>query len=584
MSFKDGSYYEGNWKDGKRNGKGKYMYPSLNWYEGDWLNNKREGKGTMNWIKINEKYCGEWKEDIQNGFGTHIWLEERGVSKLMRNRYEGYWLNGMRHGTGVFFYANGSKYEGEWKSNLKDGYGIFTFEDGTQYAGPFEKDKMVNRALQSTILSNANDKSIASQANETKAPKSKQPAKKEEKKKQQLTLPATKTITTVRAKKESEGNPYKAMLSIEDILVNADEPENELKEVQNIMLRKNVELKKLYQKYSTEIELVETEESFALTIKQFWRFLRDYRIVDPYTTIAEINRAFLKSPRTRYPIHYDFVLFKSDAFQQQLDFAMSKDKKEDKKADQTKGVEPKEEEKEHKEIDTPGASFIKESQEHSEDAKDLSKKLENMEQIEKVGDESEDEVDDLISPFESSEWKEDVHEHSRIMLQRHFLEALIRVANVKYSHQQIQLPEKLSNLIQWIFNKDSFKSSKTQDLEAKERAFKDDPYYLDLFQKSCDRKISYSIHMRDCTMPAHRLARIFKQVGVDDNIYPLLETINNFDKKYGTGDANYDEDIENMEVIYYDFMMLMLLTNSTSKFKQGYKLTDEVQTLDPIQE
>ena len=81
-------------------------------------------------------------------------MEDKGISKLMRNRYEGYWKDGMRHGFGVFYYANGSKYEGEWRENLKEGnVGIFTFEDGTQYVGPFEKDKMVNRIPQNAILS-----------------------------------------------------------------------------------------------------------------------------------------------------------------------------------------------------------------------------------------------------------------------------------------------------------------------------------------------------------------------------------------------------------------------------------------------
>lgn len=32
----------------------------------------------------------------------------------MRNRYEGNWKAGLRHGFGVFFYANGSRYEGYW--------------------------------------------------------------------------------------------------------------------------------------------------------------------------------------------------------------------------------------------------------------------------------------------------------------------------------------------------------------------------------------------------------------------------------------------------------------------------------------
>lgn len=102
----------------------------------------------MYWLSSNEKYTGNWEDNYQSGFGTHIWLEGSGDNKLLRNRYVGYWKLGLRNGQGTFYYSNGSKYEGEWKDNLKHGYGVFTFEDGTTYNGPFENDRMVNRTLQ----------------------------------------------------------------------------------------------------------------------------------------------------------------------------------------------------------------------------------------------------------------------------------------------------------------------------------------------------------------------------------------------------------------------------------------------------
>jgi hypothetical protein len=45
----------------------------------------------MTWFTTNEKYYGEWKNNLQNGFGIHIWLEAKGEGKLLRNRYEGEW-------------------------------------------------------------------------------------------------------------------------------------------------------------------------------------------------------------------------------------------------------------------------------------------------------------------------------------------------------------------------------------------------------------------------------------------------------------------------------------------------------------
>lgn len=35
----------------------------------------------------------------------------------MGSRYEGYKLNGMRHGKGKFFYQDGGSYDGEWSEN-----------------------------------------------------------------------------------------------------------------------------------------------------------------------------------------------------------------------------------------------------------------------------------------------------------------------------------------------------------------------------------------------------------------------------------------------------------------------------------
>lgn len=59
----------------------------------------------------------------------------------------GYWLKGLRHGKGTFYYSNGSKYEGDWAENHKHGQGTFTFEDGTEYRGRFEKDRMIDRQV-----------------------------------------------------------------------------------------------------------------------------------------------------------------------------------------------------------------------------------------------------------------------------------------------------------------------------------------------------------------------------------------------------------------------------------------------------
>ena len=91
-----------------------------------------------------EKYSGQWDNNLQNGFGVHIWYDIKQEMKYFRDRYIGQWKDGKRNGYGKFFYSNGSIYEGYWKNNKKEGYGIFTFQDRTQYIGNFKEDIMID--------------------------------------------------------------------------------------------------------------------------------------------------------------------------------------------------------------------------------------------------------------------------------------------------------------------------------------------------------------------------------------------------------------------------------------------------------
>ena len=64
-------------------------YPSGNYYQGSYKFDKKCGYGEMNWLTKKEEYKGFWENDLQNGFGQHLWLEDGGGKKSMRNRYEG---------------------------------------------------------------------------------------------------------------------------------------------------------------------------------------------------------------------------------------------------------------------------------------------------------------------------------------------------------------------------------------------------------------------------------------------------------------------------------------------------------------
>lgn len=215
---------------------------------------------------------------------------------------------GQRNGLGTFYYSNGSKYEGEWCDNLKHGQGTFTFEDGTTYVGPFEKDRMVNRSIPPKEAANlsaamaeigdskkkgdakkGNQKTQA-KANETKKPDPKAEAK--DKNQNTSTSGAGKSFPISKSRREVEDNPYKKLIDISDLMELEGNPDEVLKEVQNVLLRHNSELKSWYRDYSRKIEATKSEESFAMSLRQVWRFLRDTHLVSANSTLAQFNRLY----------------------------------------------------------------------------------------------------------------------------------------------------------------------------------------------------------------------------------------------------------------------------------------------------
>ena len=104
-----GHTYEGEWKDGKRHGQGKFTYASGDTYEGEWKDGNEHGQGRLTY---------------PNGY-----------------TYEGEYKDGYQHGQGKYTDADGSTYEGEWKDDKKHGQGKFTYADGTTYEGEFKDGK-----------------------------------------------------------------------------------------------------------------------------------------------------------------------------------------------------------------------------------------------------------------------------------------------------------------------------------------------------------------------------------------------------------------------------------------------------------
>ena len=149
----------------ERHGKGKHVYPSGAKYVGKWINDKENGKGTF-YSADGAVYVGDFRNGMFHGNGIITYADgsvksgnwERGrfmgvkrnknlavnsayENKLISQKYDGEYKNGMKHGWGTYVYHSGATYVGEWENDMENGRGTFTLIDGTVYIGEFKDGK-----------------------------------------------------------------------------------------------------------------------------------------------------------------------------------------------------------------------------------------------------------------------------------------------------------------------------------------------------------------------------------------------------------------------------------------------------------
>ena len=162
--YTDGSYYEGQMRDGVREGQGSYKMSNGNIFEGLWHDQKlkgriiwgapntaiqisegefiREKNGPIVIVKIGrlkfrngDIFEGEIKEGKLEGFG--VYYSKKG------GLFEGYFSNNQRSGIGKFTYKKDGvswTYIGEYAGGRKDGIGKLYKEGQVVFEGEWRKD------------------------------------------------------------------------------------------------------------------------------------------------------------------------------------------------------------------------------------------------------------------------------------------------------------------------------------------------------------------------------------------------------------------------------------------------------------
>lgn len=153
-TWSGGSYYEGEWKDGKPEGLGTKVWGENEFYEGEWKNGKMHF-GVYKWPD-GAYYEGQWREGLHEGYGVYRWADGNKYEGFWRGGhrdgygvrtwpdgdvFEGDWVAGKRTGKGTYSWPNGSRYEGEWSNGCHHGYGVYTWLDGRRYEGQWDYNK-----------------------------------------------------------------------------------------------------------------------------------------------------------------------------------------------------------------------------------------------------------------------------------------------------------------------------------------------------------------------------------------------------------------------------------------------------------
>jgi hypothetical protein len=138
LATSDGSFYSGNWIDGKRCGIGEMVFANGDKYSGEWENNTFEGYGEYKYAQNNSQYSGNWKDGLQDGNGTY---------KSPEFTYEGQWEKGWMDGDGILVFKNKDRYEGTVHENIIDGIGSYIYSNGNIYEGEFVGGKITGNGI-----------------------------------------------------------------------------------------------------------------------------------------------------------------------------------------------------------------------------------------------------------------------------------------------------------------------------------------------------------------------------------------------------------------------------------------------------
>ncbi|XP_055984315.1 MORN repeat-containing protein 1 [Sorex fumeus] len=131
--------YEGEWKGGKKHGRGKLLFKDGSYYEGDFEAGEISGEGRRHWAASGNTYSGHFVLGEPHGRGS--------ITYRAGGWYEGEFRHGMREGLGLLQDSLGQLYRGSFHENRRHGRGHMAFQNGDSYEGDWVRDQQQGHGM-----------------------------------------------------------------------------------------------------------------------------------------------------------------------------------------------------------------------------------------------------------------------------------------------------------------------------------------------------------------------------------------------------------------------------------------------------
>lgn len=159
------SYFEGEYRGGRKNGNGRIFFVNGSYFEGEFFDDNIQGYGKL--VSFNQNIKTKKYEPILSDGITRqnqrnqingAKKDSKGLNKKEKKRvviYEGEWFNNMLNGLGKTLFGEDQMYIGNYKDNKKEGLGLFQWNQDKLWVGFWKKGKRKGKGI---LIKNGKEK------------------------------------------------------------------------------------------------------------------------------------------------------------------------------------------------------------------------------------------------------------------------------------------------------------------------------------------------------------------------------------------------------------------------------------------